>query len=65
MTSNFDPMGALELAHRHITTQREMIEEAIWLIDCDRPNEAKRHLQSMLEFGVDERMRQEDKGNGG
>lgn len=37
---------------------RDMVSEAISLIEDDRPNAARRLLETMLAFGIDKRVKQ-------
>jgi hypothetical protein len=55
--SDFDPFAALDHQNKKADVIREMIREAINLIEADRPNAAKRHLISVLEFGPEKRLK--------
>lgn len=60
MPRDFDPFAALEHSYKEMSVAREMVAEAINLIENDRPHAAKRHLMSILEFGVDKRLREKE-----
>lgn len=57
MRNDFDPFKALQYQGELDRAIKDMIGEAIMLIEDDRPNAARRHLQSALEFGPEKRLR--------
>ena len=55
---NFDPHARIELDYKRRDVVNGMVKEAIDLIENDRPNAAKRLLETILEFGPEKRMRE-------